>query len=73
MRPRGLPYRMGPETNDGYGRAFSTDLVNDAVANNASQAEDVARLRTCAKCGTHNDFSQQRIWHESKADFEGSD
>jgi hypothetical protein len=33
----------------------------------------VARYRTCAKCSAHNNYSQQRIWHESKTDYEGSD
>jgi predicted nucleic-acid-binding Zn-ribbon protein len=36
-------------------------------------AEVVAQLRTCDKCGSHDDYTQKRIWHETKADFEGSD
>ncbi len=36
-------------------------------------AEEVAQLRTCAKCSSHDEYTQKRIWHESKADFEGLD
>ena len=68
-----MPRSMAAGSNDGYGRAFSTNRATNTVASNAALAEVVARYRTCAKCSTHNNFSQQRIWHESKADYEGSD
>jgi hypothetical protein len=74
VHPRGTPYRMGPGgSNDGYGRAFSTDRLTNVIAGNAALAEDVARFRTCAKCNSIKDYSQQRIWHESKADVDGPD
>ena len=73
VHPTGMPRSLGVGGNDGYGRAFSTGRVTDVVEGNGALAEDVARFRTCAKCSAHNDFTQRRIWHESKADYEGDD
>jgi hypothetical protein len=73
IHPSGMPRSMTPDSSNGYGRAFSTGRASNVVSNNAALAEDVARYRTCAKCGAHKNYSQRRIWHESKADDESSD
>ena len=68
-----MPRTLEGGSNDGYGRAFSSDRLTNTVNRNAALAQDVARYRTCAKCSAHNNYSQQRIWRESKADYEGED
>jgi hypothetical protein len=73
IHPGGMPRTLDGGSNDGYGRAFSSDRLTNTVNRNAALAQDVARYRTCAKCSAHNNYSQQRIWHESKTDYEGSD
>jgi predicted nucleic-acid-binding Zn-ribbon protein len=73
IHPGGMPRSTWAGSNDGYGKAFSTDRITNTVDSNAALAQDVARFRTCAKCGAHNNYAQQRIWHESKTDYEGSD
>jgi hypothetical protein len=59
-------------SEDGYSHPTSLAGVDAMVDRNASMASQVAVYRTCATCGSQ-DYTQKRIWHESKADFEGAD
>jgi predicted nucleic-acid-binding Zn-ribbon protein len=66
--------RMRPSGQGGGSRYNSGGLDSNraTVDANAAMADEVATFRSCAKCGSQ-DYSQKRIWHESKADYDGSD
>jgi hypothetical protein len=59
-------------STDGYGQLTSIAGVDAMVDRNASMASQVAVYKSCAKCGSQ-DYTQKRIWHESKADYAGGD
>ena len=70
-RPKGMTGSIHGSA-DGYSRLTSIAGVDAMVDRNASLASQVAIYRSCAKCGSQ-DYTQKRIWHESKADLEGGD
>jgi hypothetical protein len=59
-------------STDGYDHLTSIAGVDAMVDRNASMADQVAIYKSRAKCGSQ-DSMQERIWHQSKADYEGGD
>jgi hypothetical protein len=62
----------GGGSTDGYSNPTSITGVDATVNQNASVADEVAVYKSCAKCGSQ-EYTQKRIWHESKADYDGAD
>lgn len=64
--------KMRPGSQGGTSRYGGGLNANSAVVDaNAGMANQVATFKTCAKCG-RQDYVQKRVWHESKADFDGA-
>jgi hypothetical protein len=59
------------DSGDGYTRLTSIAGADAMVDRNAALASQVAIYRSCATCGSQ-DYTQKRVWRESKADFEGA-
>ncbi len=73
---RGLSLPPGATQVSPRGTGLMTPVTGQEVDETRKESEEVTRTHsayaTCARCGSDT-YSQRRLWHESKSQFDGDD